>query len=87
MLATRQRVAQSARHPLAAERLGSRDSVRIEDERGRPARDELGDPAQRISVSQCALELGVDDRVEWRGPRRPLSPTGCWRSASVQPAP
>jgi hypothetical protein len=41
----------------------------------------------------CGLVFAEVERGElavastWRGSRRPVSPTGCWRSASVQPAP
>ena len=64
VLAAGERVAQLARHPLAAERLGAGDAVGVEQERGAPARYELGDAAQRIGVVERALQFGVDDRVD-----------------------
>ena len=63
VLAAGQCVAQLARHPLAAERLGAGDAVGVEHEGGAPAGDELGDRAQRVGVCERALEFGVGDRV------------------------
>ena len=51
------------RHPLGAERLCSSDAGGIECERGAEPGGELRDPAQWIGVGECALELGVEDRV------------------------
>ena len=44
-----------------------RDAVRVKDERGAPAGDELGEAAQRVGVGEGALELGGDDRVDGAG--------------------
>src|SRR3954454_19640947 len=41
-------VAQLARHALGAERLGPGHAVWVEQERGAPARDQLGDAVQRV---------------------------------------
>jgi hypothetical protein len=41
--------------------------ARVEHQRGRPARNELGDAAQRVGIAQRALQLGVDDRVDVAG--------------------
>jgi hypothetical protein len=53
-----------AAHALAAERLGARDAVGVEHERGRAARDEGGDAAQRVGLVEGAPQLGGDDRVD-----------------------
>ena len=39
----------------------------VDDKRGGPAGDELGDAAQRVGVAERALELGGDDRVDVAG--------------------
>ena len=49
--------------PLGAERLGARDAVGVEHERGGPAGGELRDSAERVGVVERSLQLGVEDRV------------------------
>ena len=86
-VAAGQRVAELARHPLGAERLGAGDAGGVEHERGCPAGGELGDAAQRVGVGERALELGVDDRVDVARLVAAGVADGRWRSGSVQPAP
>ena len=49
---------------LGAERFGAGGAGGVEHEGGCPAGGELGDTAERVGVSQCAFELGLEDRVD-----------------------
>jgi hypothetical protein len=86
-IAAGQSVAERAWHALRAECLGARDAGNVEHQRGGEPGGELGDAPERVGVLERALELSVDDRVGVGGSWRPPSPTGRWRSGSVQPAP
>ena len=67
LLAAGEGVPHLARQALGAERLGPGHAVRVQEERRAPARDELGDTVQRVRVLECALQLGVEDRVNVAG--------------------
>jgi hypothetical protein len=87
VVAAGQRVVELADDPIGAERFGADDASGIEHERGAQPRGELCDSAERIGVLARTVELGVEDRVWMLGLMGPVSPTGRWRSGSVQPAP
>ena len=67
LLAAGHGVAQLAHHALGSERLGAGHAVGVEEERGAPAREQLGDAVQRVGVPERALQFGVDDRVDLAG--------------------
>ena len=63
-LAAGQGVPELPRHAVCAERLGTRDTGRVEHESGGPAGSELGDASERLWVSERTSELGLDNRVD-----------------------
>jgi hypothetical protein len=63
VVATGERVAELVCHPLGSERLGAGDAGGVECEGGTQPGRELRDPAQRVGVGECAVELVGDDRV------------------------